>query len=77
VLTSPVGSDAVVMESAVFEGSIVTERLAVFDWVGDDESVTLMVNVEVPADVGVPLIAPVAALRVNPGGSVPIERLQV
>lgn len=35
------------------------------------ESVTLIVNEKEPAVVGVPVIAPVVALRVRPGGSEP------
>jgi hypothetical protein len=42
------------------------------------ESVTIKVSgVAVTPDVGVPLIAPVAELRFNPGGSVPAVKCQV
>src|SRR6185437_5503051 len=37
------------------------------------ESTSLTVNVNVPAAVGVPEMAPVAALKVRPAGSEPLE----
>jgi len=44
---------------------------------GDPESVTFTVNVKVPGVVGVPEMAPVDELKLNPGGSVPLMTLQV
>ncbi len=41
------------------------------------ESVTLMVNVNGPDTVGVPLITPVVAFKVNPVGSVPEFKVNV
>jgi hypothetical protein len=38
---------------------------------GAPESVSLKVTLEVPAAVGVPVMAPVVALRLRPAGSVP------
>ena len=43
---------------------------------GEAESVAVTVKLEVPAAVGVPLIAP-AALNVSPAASVPVETAQV
>jgi hypothetical protein len=40
-------------------------------------SVTLIVKFDVPATVGVPVIAPVEAFNVNPVGSVPAVMLKV
>jgi hypothetical protein len=39
-------------------------------------SVTFTVKFDVPAIVGVPVIAPVDVFRLSPAGSVPAERLQ-
>ena len=44
---------------------------------GDAESVTLIVKLEAPAVVGVPEIAPVAAVSVRPVGSEPEVMLQL
>jgi hypothetical protein len=41
------------------------------------ESTNWAVTVKTPADVGVPAITPVVALKVNPGGSVPAVKLSV
>src|SRR3982751_6419387 len=41
---------------------------ATVKWVGLVESVTCSVTVRVPAEVGVPLMTPVVAFIVNPGG---------
>ncbi len=41
------------------------------------ESVTCTVKLVVEAAVGVPVIAPVEALSVNPAGRVPLESAQV
>ena len=47
-------------------------RLAVTLWVGDSESVTLAVKLKVPAVVGAPATPPVLALRLSPGGPLPV-----
>ena len=47
-------------------------RLAVTLCVGVSESVTLAVKLKVPAEVGVPVIAPVDELRLRPGGKLPV-----
>jgi hypothetical protein len=44
---------------------------------GDPESFTVTVNVTLPAAVGVPVIAPVDAFRLSPGGSVPVVTVHV
>ena len=41
------------------------------------ESVAFTVIGEVPAAVGVPVMAPVVGFRVRPAGSVPVARVQV
>jgi hypothetical protein len=63
----PPGSDIVVIESAaltVIESPPVAVR--------EPLSVTRTVMLDVPAAVGVPVIAPDDAFNVNPGGSVPV-----
>ena len=52
-------------------------RLAVVVAGVDCESVTCTVKLEVPDVVGVPVIAPVLALRLSPAGRLPVVRLQV
>jgi hypothetical protein len=52
-------------------GATVIERAWVAVWVGEDESVACTLKAEVPDEVGVPVIAPVEAFRLNPGGSAP------
>jgi hypothetical protein len=47
----------------------------VVDWVGDSESVTFTVMVELPAAVGVPLTA--QPLMLKPAGSVPAVMVQL
>ena len=44
---------------------------------GEDESVTLTVNVEDPAVDGVPEITPVEAASVKPAGSEPVDTTKV
>ena len=64
---TPPGSDDVVMFSGAMTVSV---RFAVaVRWDGLLESVTVIATVLAPAAVGVPLICPVEALRVNPAGS--------
>lgn len=43
----------------------------------EPESVTLTVKLEVPAAVGVPVIAPLEAFRLSPAGKVPVARDQL
>ncbi len=70
VPTCPLGRVVVAIDNVV--GAMVIVRVA--DWLcaGLPESVTLKVS-EMPlaVAVGVPVIAPVAAFRVRPAGSVP------
>ena len=56
-----------------------TEMLSalVADCVGLPESVTFTVIFEVPAAVGVPVIAPVLAFKASPLGRLPAAMLQV
>ena len=59
-------------------GAIVSVRFAVCVCAGLPESVTLKVSgVLVTAAVGVPVIAPVEALRLSPAGRVPLVIDQV
>ncbi len=74
VPTLPFGIDAVVMVSTAFT---VMLRFAVTDCVGVLESVTLAVKLNVPMDVGAPVIAPVLGVSVSPGGRLPALILQV
>jgi hypothetical protein len=53
------------------------ERDLVTVCAGDDESVADMVKLDVPAVVGVPLIAPVLGSRLSPAGSMPELNVQV
>src|ERR1017187_3074061 len=75
--TAPVASEVVVMESV--GGAIVSVRLTLaFCCAGEPESVTLKVSgVALTCALGVPLINPEAAVRVNPAGSVPEVNCQV
>jgi hypothetical protein len=52
---------------------MVIERFAVAMAAGDSSSVTATVNEAVPSVDGVPVIAPVAGLRINPVGKEPLE----
>jgi hypothetical protein len=55
----------------------VIDRLAVAVSAGELESVAVTVKLEVPAVVGVPVIAPVVLLRLSPAGSFPLVTTQV
>lgn len=67
---TPAGKVLVVTDSAGFTTML---RLAVAVLaVGVSESVTVTVKFAVPAVVGVPEIAPVAALRFRPNGKLPL-----
>ena len=52
-------------------------RFAEAEVAGEPESVTLTVKLEVPAAVGVPEIAPVAAVSIRPAGNEPEVMLQL
>jgi hypothetical protein len=53
------------------------ETVVVADCTEELESITFTTKPKLPADVGVPEIAPDAADRLRPGGSWPEETLQV
>lgn len=54
---------------------IVIAQLTVTEFVAGlpEESTTLAVNEKAPGDVGVPVMAPVDAFNVSPGGNAPEE----
>ena len=69
--TCPFGSEEVVITKGAEE--IVRVKLTDWESAGVLESVTLNVSgVLATATVGVPVMAPVAAFRVNPAGKVPL-----
>ena len=70
----PAGSDVVVIASVAALMTNVEARVAVC--AGVPESVAVIVNVLVPAAVGVPERTP-ALLRLRPGGKVPAVTVQV
>jgi hypothetical protein len=53
------------------------ETVVVADCTEELESITFTTKVKLPAEVGVPEIAPEAADTLRPGGSWPEDRLQV
>jgi hypothetical protein len=59
------------------EGEMMIERACVAVCDGLPESVTWTLKLEVPAVLGVPLIAPVLGFKVKPAGSEPLEIDQV
>jgi hypothetical protein len=63
------------MESGAVE--TVIDKLVVAVLAGLLESVTSTVKFEVPEALGVPVIAPVEALRLSPAGSEPLVSAQV
>jgi hypothetical protein len=65
----PDGREVVVTESGAEE--TVIDKLAEAVLAGLLESVTVTVKLEVPEAVGVPVIAPLEALRLSPAGSEP------
>jgi hypothetical protein len=71
VLSIPTGSEVVVMFKV--GALMVMLRAAVAVLAEDSESVTLTVKLMTPTSgpVGVPVIAPVAALSVSPAGKLP------
>ena len=71
----PPGREVVLTESGAEE--TVIDRLAEAVLAGLLESVTCTVKLEVPAAVGVPVMAPVEALRLSPAGSEPLVSDQV
>jgi len=72
--TTPLGSDAVVIESAAT--TVMLSALVAVCAVGVEESVALTVKLVVPVAFGVPVMAPLA-LRVAQAGGEPEEMLQV
>ena len=70
----PDGREVVVTESGI---NIVIDKLAEAVLAGLLESVTVTVKLEVPEAVGVPVIAPLEALRLSPAGSEPLVTFQV
>jgi hypothetical protein len=71
----PDGREVVVTEKP--GGETVIDRLAEVVLAGLLESVTVTVKLEVPVVVGVPVIAPLEALRLSPAGSEPEVTAQV
>jgi hypothetical protein len=71
----PDGKEVVVTEKP--GGETVIDRLAEAALAGMLESVTVTVKLEVPELVGVPVIAPLEALRLSPAGSEPLVSDQV
>lgn len=67
---TPAGSEVVVTDRAAFT-TMLKLAVAVLA-VGVSESVTVTVKFAVPEAVGVPEMAPVAALRVRPAGKLPV-----
>jgi hypothetical protein len=63
---------------AIFSGATIKIEVAAVAVFGVAlESLTCIVKIEVAAVVGVPVIAPVDAVRFNPAGSDPDETLQL
>ena len=73
--TRPGGREVVVTESGAAE--TVINRLAEAVLGGLLESVAVTVKLEVPDALGVPVIAPLEALRLSPAGSEPLVSAQV
>jgi hypothetical protein len=71
----PDGREVVVTESP--GGETVIDRLAEAVLGGLLESVAVTVKLEVPVALGVPMIAPLEALRLSPVGSEPLVSAQV
>ena len=72
----PSGSEVVVIASGTT--AMVSVRLAVAEPAGLEESVTEKVSgVALLVAVGTPLITPVAAVQLQPAGSVPLVSVQV
>jgi hypothetical protein len=71
----PPGREVVVTESGAEE--TVIDKLAEAVFTGLLESVTCTVKLEVPVAVGVPVMAPLEALRLSPPGSEPEVTFQV
>ena len=66
----PFGSEFVLI-TRPFLGLTTTEKDFCAVCEGAEESETWMVKLKVPADVGVPLTAPLLVVSANPGGNVP------
>ncbi len=61
----------------VLDATVMVRTLVAVPGVGVVASVTLAVKVNVPAAEGVPVMAPVEALRLRPPGSAPVLTDQV
>ena len=70
----PDGREVVVTEKP--GGETVIDRLAEAVLAGLLESVACTVKLEVPEALGVPVIAPLEALRLSPAGSDPLVTVQ-
>jgi hypothetical protein len=70
----PGGREVVVTESGGAE--TVIDKLVVAVLAGLLESVAVTVKLEVPKAVGVPVMAPLEALRLSPAGSEPLVSAQ-
>ena len=73
----PLGSSAVEIAKVGAVVLIVMLRAVVAEFGGLAESLALTMKAEVPAAVGVPVMAPVVAFKLRPAGRVPVARLQV
>ena len=72
----PPGSEVVAMVRLPGTAAMLMLNCLVAVTAGDSASATFTVKLEAPADVGVPLMAPLL-LRLRPAGRVPELRLQV
>ncbi len=73
----PLGSEAVEIAKVGAAAWMVMLSAAETEFGGLAESVAFTVMGEVPAAVGVPVMAPVPGFKVRPAGSVPVARVQV
>src|SRR5437588_10131133 len=73
----PLGSSAVEIAKVGAAVLIVMRRAVVAEFGGLAESLARTMKAEVPAAVGVPVMAPVVAFKVRPAGRVPVARRQV
>ena len=73
----PLGREAVEMAKTGAAALMVMLKGIAMELGGFAESVALNEMDEVPAAVGVPVMAPVVGFRASPAGRVPVVRLQV
>ena len=73
----PLGSEALEIAKVGAAALMTMLSAVVTEFGGVAESVTFTAMGEVPAAVGVPVMAPVLGLKVRPAGRVPVARLQV